>query len=367
MSSILSFQNFRRLIRYCTSGLAPISMHRTAAFPTAIMASPISLPRSAVLGTTFSQLQCRYLELDYRSAFRQICQLGFKRIRLCSYWNELEPQDNQFDFTSLDWLLEESDRQGVEVVLAVGMKVPRWPEFHFPDWLSDRYETGAGKLPLDQRSPAVADYGLRFLETVVRHARDAAALTYWQVENEPFTRLAITGGRFLSDDFVRSEVDRVRQLALPNHKILLTGSIALPFADDAEDQAAFEACLAMADAVGINVYNKVPIGQSRYYVEPQAAFWQTLHDWQTQIQLRRKEAWIAEAQAEPWEPNQLVAIKGINHPSSSPQQAIDLVQKLVALGYRSILLWGCEYWYWHAQQGRSVWWDGMRQLIQQQE
>lgn len=365
MSSMPWFEKFRRLMRYCTYALSSIAAQRPTVYSASLLSSPISLKRSPILGTTFSQLQCRYLDLDYRQAFRQICSLGFDRIRLCSYWNELEPQDNQFDFTSLDWLLEESDRYGIEVVLAVGMKVPRWPEFHFPDWLRDRYETGAGKMPLDQRSPAVADYGLRFVEAVVRHTREATALTYWQVENEPFTRLAITGGRFLSNDFVRREVQQVQQLALPNQKILLTGSITLPFADDAADQAAFETCLEIADAVGINVYSKVPIGQSHYYVEPQSAFWQTLQDWQTQLQLHNKEAWIAEAQAEPWEPNQLVAIKGIDHPSSSPQQAIDLVQKLVALGYGSILLWGCEYWYWHAQQGRSFWWDAMQQLIQQ--
>ncbi len=120
----------------------------------------------------------------------------------------------------------------------------------------------------------------------------------------------------------------------------------------------------MADAVGINVYSKVPAGQTRYYIEPQPAFWQTLQTWCTQLQQHRKEAWIAEAQAEPWEPNQLVATKGILHPSSSPQQAVDLVHQLVGLQYRAILLWGCEYWYWHRQQGRSFWWDAMQKLVQ---
>lgn len=324
----------------------------------------VPIQRPASLGTTFSPLQCEYLGLDYRLAFRGISRLGFDQIRLCSYWNRLELQEGQFDFTELDWLLEECDRQGLKVVLAVGMKVPRWPEFHFPPWISERYETGAGNQPLDQRSPAVADYTLRFVEAVVNHTRDAAPVLYWQVENEPFTRLEIAGGRFLSPEFVRREVALVRQLAQPIQQILLTGSILLPFADAVEDEAAFQDCLATADAVGLNVYSKVPIGQSRFYVEPQPPFWATLARWRQQLQQQGKAAWIAEAQAEPWEPNQLVATQGIFHPSSSPTQSIQLTQQLVNLDYETILLWGCEYWYWHQQQGRDFWWKAMQRLIQ---
>lgn len=360
MSFIFPFLNHKRLTRYFAYTLALLSRNSA----THASALPIPLQRPRHLGTTFSQRQCDYLNLDYRHAFRQISRLGFDAVRLCSYWNEIEPEENQFDFTHLDWLLEESERQGLKVILAVGMKVPRWPEFHFPQWLSDRYETGAGKTPLDQRSPAVAAYGLRFVETVVTHTRNAAAIQYWQIENEPFTHLEITGGRFLSHAFVQQEVEQVRQLALPHQKILLTGSITLPFADFPEDEAAFQVCLAAADAIGINVYSKVPLAQSSYYLEPEPAFWQTLQLWQTQLKVHHKEAWIAEAQAEPWEPNQLVAVNGIHHSSSSPQQAIQLVQQLVTLGYRTILLWGCEYWYWHEQEGRPFWWQTMQQLIQ---
>ncbi len=95
--------------------------------------------RPPYLGTTFSQLQCRYIGLDYRAAFQDICQIGLDRIRLCAYWNEIETQPGLYDFSILDWLLAEADRNQIEVVLAVGMKVPRWTEFYFPQWVSDRY------------------------------------------------------------------------------------------------------------------------------------------------------------------------------------------------------------------------------------
>lgn len=320
-------------------------------------------PSRLLLGTTFSQLQCHYLGLEYRAAFKAICGLGIKRVRLCAYWHELEPQPNAFQFTTLDWLLDTCAAQGLEVVLAVGMKVPRWPEFHFPAWLQDSFETGAGALPLDQRLPAVAEAALRMLEAVVAHARYAPALRYWQVENEPLTRLQITGGRFLSQTFVAQEVALVRRLALPKQKLLLTGSIALPWGQAPADQQAFQFCLEQADAVGINVYSKVPLGQLPVYLQPQPPFWQRLQYWQVLLTTYRKEAWITEAQAEPWEPRRLVAVDKLAYPSASPQQATALVQKLIALNYSTILLWGCEYWYWHYRQGRTFWWQAMQQLL----
>ena len=331
------------------------------AFPR--LRSKASLLRSPVIGTTFSQLQCGYMGLDYQQTFREICALGFDRIRLCSYWNEIEPIDNQFDFTRLDWLLEQSDRAGIEVILTVGMKAPRWPEFHFPDWVKAKYDTSGHPEPVD-RMAELADRGLRFTQTVVNHTRQSSAVKYWQVENEPFTRLDITAGRFLSYDFVRREVELVRSLMLPGQKLAMTNAISLPQGNLKEDDRAFQESINLADAVGINVYTRVPAGNSPFYLQPFPIYWRKLQNWQQQLVDRDREAWVAEAQAEPWEPNQLVATNKLEHPSSSPRQATQLVSTLSKLGYGTVMLWGCEYWYWQKQQGATQWWSAMQKLIQ---
>ncbi len=319
-----------------------------------------------ILGTTFSQLQCQYIGLDYRKVFRQICSLNFRYIRLCSYWNQIELVANQFDFSVLDWLLDQCHRYGINVVLAVGMKTPRWPEFHFPDWLSCCNDTSGSSQPID-RHPEICDRTLRFVEAVLNHTRDAPAIQYWQVENEPFARLEITGGRFLSYQFVRREVERVRAIALPHQKILLTNAITLPAAQFPEDDRAFRESLALADAVGINVYAKVPIGNSPFYIEPLPPFWNRLKVWQQSLVGAGKEAWIAEAQAEPWEPGELVAMKKVNYPSSTPTRVQNLVARLNDIGYSTILLWGCEYWYWHWKNGRDEWWRMAERLLRGSE
>src|SRR6266436_10115895 len=180
----------------------------------------LAIKRTRRLGTTFSQLQCSYLGIDYKEAFNQICSIGFNTIRLCSYWNEIERRQNEFDFTVLDYLLDAAEKQSIDVVLTVGMKAPRWPEFHFPKWVKDQYNTSRTDKPLDA-NPALADLALMFNAKVIEHTKNFNCIRYWQVENEAFNRPEVAAGRFLSYNFVQREVELTRKLSLPHHRILL--------------------------------------------------------------------------------------------------------------------------------------------------
>jgi Beta-galactosidase len=342
----------------CSSLALPQRVQARSSGP--VLRTPVKRP--PYLGSTFSPLQCYYLGLDYKAAFDAICRLGLDRIRLGAYWHEIEGQEHQYDFSTLDWLLERCHNHNIEVVLALGLKVPRYPEFHFPQWVRDRYDTGAGTTPIDQRSPALAARSATFLSRVVEHVRSAPALKYWQVENEPFTQLEITGGRWLSPAFVQTAVETVRGQARSDQKILLTGAIHLPDPHPHEDGTAFQTSLNLADAVGFNVYTKVPAGTVGSYLEPAPGFWQQLGLWQQQLVAQGREAWIAEAQAEPWEAGHLVAVDQPTYPSASPLQMQRLVGTLTDLGYETVLLWGCEYWFWHKTQGRQQWWWAAEQM-----
>ncbi|MBE9030260.1 beta-galactosidase [filamentous cyanobacterium LEGE 11480] len=358
----------RRLIKSSVAGFAAALFSHTQPAVVQLAAptrhQPVSW-RSIALGTTFSPLQCYYLGLDFREAFEAICTLGLDQIRLGAYWNVIERQRGQDDFSEIDWLLDRCDQHNVDVVLAVGMKVPRWPEFHFPDWVKDLGDIGAGSQSLDQRSPQVAAAALEFSDRVVQHCRDAPAVKYWQVENEPFTQLEIAGGRFLSPEFVRQEIALVQSRKRNAQKILLTNAIHLPTPHPSEDEPAFWTSVDLADAVGLNVYTKVPTTTAGEYLEPAPEFWRTLQDWQISLRDHEREAWIAEAQAEPWELQKLVAIDQLDYPSATPLRMRTLVHSLCDIGYTNILLWGCEYWYWHKRQGQSLWWWEVKRLVEE--
>jgi hypothetical protein len=322
-----------------------------------------SIKRPQQLGTTFSQLQCSYLGVDYQEAFDQICSLGFNCIRLCSYWDEIEPTRHAFDFTILDALLHTAEKHSIDVVLTVGMKAPRWPEFHFPGWVRSRCDTSRTDQPLDA-DPALADLTLNFIQTVINHAKAFPCIKYWQVENEAFNQPDVAAGRFLSYQFVQREIALTRALARSDQRILLTNGISLaPIDFSQSDERAFRESLSLADAVGVNVYTKVALLPG-WYQTPFPVYWRTLASWQHDLRQAGKAAWIAEAQAEPWERNTLVATGRSAYPSASPRSATDLAITLSQLAYNPIFLWGCEYWYWQRVNGRNDWWTAIERLIQ---
>jgi hypothetical protein len=41
-----------------------------------------------------------------------------------------------------------------------------------------------------------------------------------------------------------------------------------------------------------------------------------------------------------------------------------LVTTLTNMGYSNVLLWGCEYWYWHKKNRRNLWWWTVQRLIE---
>jgi hypothetical protein len=321
------------------------------------------ISRPQILGTTFSQLQCHYLELDYQDTFQDVLSLGFDVIRLAAYWNEIESEKGKYNFQVLDYLLKEADKKGVQIILAVGMKTPRWPEFHIPDWVEKECNLTQTKGPLDDDTK-LQEYVFRFTQQVVRHTRDYKCITYYQVENEGLGRVVIAGNRYISPEFLSQEIELVKSLKREDQRIFLSNAIDLWPPNSTEDTQLVERSIELgADAIGINVYTKVPV-RAGAYLQPTKLYWNKLQDWNLLFTENSIEGWIAESQAEPWEHGNHIHIHRQDCPSSNPKLAIELASKLTSLGYDRVLLWGCEHWYWHKKQGNLAWWEAMQSYIQ---
>jgi len=92
-------------------------------------------------GVTFSTVYADRLGLDYKETFAGILDnLGVRNFRLVAYWPEIEGKKDQYDFSRLDWLVEQVEKNNGEVILTLGRKVPRFPECHIPDWASSMDE-----------------------------------------------------------------------------------------------------------------------------------------------------------------------------------------------------------------------------------
>ena len=312
------------------------------------------------VGFTFSQIQCEYLGLDVKETFNAVCDLHPNIIRLCCYWNEIEPHHNQWNFETIDWLLKQCEEKNIDVVLSLGMKSPRWPEFHFPEWVTNLCNTQQTEQSLDC-DEILRQYCLRFISQVVEHTKGFKCINYYQVENEGLGRVGIAGNRFLSEEFLKDETELVTSLKRDDQKIVLTCAIDLWPPLSTEDTKLFEKSAELADAVGINVYTKVPANNS--YLTPTHFYWQKLKKWQKHLEKLGKESWISELQAEPWEDGGHVHTSQMDYPSASPEETKNIFEKIKEMGYQTILLWGVEYWYWQKLHGEDKWWNEMNSIF----
>src|SRR3989344_4219658 len=133
-------------------------------------------------GTVARRVRCHVyadpgqeLGLDWRATYRAVLDdLKVRDIRIPAYWPRVEPKRDAYDWSELDYQLQEARARDARVVLAVGRRLPRWPECHIPGW--------AQKLSWEEQKAELREY----LTAVVTRYKGNPAITYWQVENEPY-------------------------------------------------------------------------------------------------------------------------------------------------------------------------------------
>lgn len=86
-------------------------------------------------GVSFSEKHSSQMGLDWKKNYSSLLDdLNIKRIKVAAHWDLLEPEKDEFFFDNLDWQIEEAKKRGAKVLLVIGLKTPRWPECHLPEW-----------------------------------------------------------------------------------------------------------------------------------------------------------------------------------------------------------------------------------------
>ncbi len=279
-----------------------------------------------MLGTTFAPRQITYLGLDPHQAFQDLLQQKPEIIRLGVYWHEAEPTPNHYDFSQTEWYLHQCQRVNQPIMLTIGVKAPRWPEYYWPDHIPV-------KNPQD---PQTQSQLLRFVAQATQHLQSFDCITHWQVENEP---LDPSGPErvTLPLRLLAQEVALVRQLD-PSHRRVVLNMWA-----NTIDFTRVAQLANLADILGLDIYPKQfvgRVGQKKLYRGPK---------WKEVTQVCQKYlTWITELQAEPWEPN-IVDYQNPDPPSMNLELLKQNIEQARRLRVQKILIWGWEYWWWRKQ------------------
>ena len=123
-------------------------------------------PETITYGMSFNTPYARELGLDWQEVYDAfIDDLEVRHLRLAAHWPMVEPRDDVFNFTELDYQVARAEAVGAEVVFAVGRRLPRWPECHIPSW--------AAEMSWEEQQAEILEYP----DVVVRRFKDSTTLT----------------------------------------------------------------------------------------------------------------------------------------------------------------------------------------------
>lgn len=296
-------------------------------------------------GASFDPYYAQYLGLDWKKTYLSILEeLGVDHLRLVAFWDQIEPEKDVLRFEDLDFQMQEAEKRGVKVILAIGRRLPRWPECHTPNWAKD--------LPERQQQFAV----LELLPKIVNRYKESPALEFWQVENESW--VWFFGECPPADEiFLRAEIDLVQKLD-PSHPVIATESGELSSWYLASrlptDYVGISLYRMIYDSIFFHRYNPYPIPQEYYRIK--ANFFKRL-GW-------IKEVFVAELQAEPWSNKPLPQTPlSEQYITLSPAQLAKNLAFAKSTGLSRFYLWGAEYWYYAREKlGVSEFWEEAKNL-----
>ncbi len=293
---------------------------------------------SSKYGVSFSLKQCRNFGLDPRKALDWLLAQGWRRFRLMSYWDEHETSPGTYNFDQLDWQIEAVERAGGIVTLCLGVKQPRWPEYHWPDW--------AWQLPKTERDKALEYY----LEQVVEHTKESQVIQSWQLENEALLR---GFGEHIDIDRQRlqREYALVKQLD-PSRPIIMSTS----------NGWGMPVRRPRPDGVGFSFYPTM-FKNGAYHQTIQRPWLHRLRSHFVHI-LLGKQVFIHELQCEPWGPTAIWKMNTDEQAKSMNQEQIqNNITAAQKIGAYPIDLWGSEWWYWRFLQKDHTVIDSIRNTI----
>ena len=312
-----------------------------------VLSLDMSPETNFVYGVSFSRFHSDELKLDWKKTYLAILDdLKVRHLRLTAHWPLTEPKKGVYNFSELDFQIREAEKRNATVILAIGHRLPGWPECHTPEWVS--------KLTLEQYRQELVKY----VETVVNRYKNSPSLLYWQVENELFlsffARSSCGFYSVNSEEILKEEIDLVHRLD-PAHPVLVT---------DSGEFGTWYKAYRSGDAFGTSIYLYVWwrnfVGPIRYPITP--AFFRIKHSL-VRLIYGTKPSIVIELSSEPWLLQPIVDTPievqlqrmGIN-------KFNEMINFSSKTGFNTFYLWGAEWWYLLSMNGHPEFWERAKEL-----
>jgi hypothetical protein len=288
-------------------------------------------------------------------------ELRPQHLRLSVEWSQVEPEDGRFDFRLIDALLAEAEQHGTKVVLTVGLKAQRHPEFFVPDWVNAVSPFADGAVISE--SPRVREYGIRMVEQVVAHCASFPAIIGWGADNEPYIGSSRAVGWTISRRFVQEEVAAIRRNDPHARPVSINHGQHFVF------DRRWRNALDDSDALAVSLY---PFRNDHFFgrqvILPILEIGPLAPNYAHQARSANgagKQFWITEMQAEPWAENDTRL-----HGPDNPLKNLDIGKFRRNIGYarRSgadrVYFWGAEWWLFQRERfGDPSWMETAAELF----
>lgn len=299
---------------------------------------------------------------------------GARHLRISVEWSQVQPAQGAYDFRLVDALLAEAHARGAKVLLTVGVKAQRHPEYYIPDWVLDRLDAeatrqdipGLGEAEYISEDPHLRSAAVAMVAAVVAHTWSSPAIEAWGADNEPYVRSSRGLGWedwSLSSEFIREEIAVIRANDPAARPVSVNHGQHFVF--DRRWRYAIED----SDVLGVSIYpfrNDNIFG--RRIVIPILEIGPLAPNYAHQGRTARaagKQFWITEMQGEPWFTTDPRTVGPENpSPNLSPAKFRKSIEYARRSGASRVYLWGAEWWLMERERfGDDTWLKIAREAI----
>lgn len=299
-----------------------------------------SFSHRAEYGFTFSSVYAESLGLNAQETLlASLSAFDPHTVRLPLYWNTVELSPGVYSWETTDALVADIEQTDAALIIAIGAKVPRWPECFIPEWVDI--------LDREAYRAALLAYTAQAVE------RYAPVVDVWQIENEPFFAFGECPDTDI--DLLKEEIALVRGLD-PDAQVQMTVS---------GEQQMWGSVASLADRIGVSMYRKASHPLLGSFTLPVPASWYML---MRAPLFFSHPVGVSELQMEPWFTSDPLSVPA--HEAAllfTPRDALNNLAYARASGFLEVSFWGVEWWYYLQQQGYGEVWDVMKEQMKRIE